>query len=199
MLLGPGDVGWLRALVVSAVVGPVVCVASYLNGQTWAAMLFALFSLSAVRQFSEARAKRADGLAGIDDKLQKATESIDDGDYGRAQNLAEQVVRSASQVSLRYAGMHVLAIALLEQGRAEEALAALQPIPPSHADDVLIGACLLHAGRAAEAVLHLETAVRQGAGGKSWELLAEALEHSGQPGKAEEVRAQARKQQNLNG
>ena len=191
MLLGDEETGWLRALTLSVVVGPVLAVASYLTGMTWAAMLFGLFSISAVRQLMEGRSRRADRLAGFDEKLKQATAAIEENDYERAAELAAPVARGARNVSLRYAGTHLQAMALLELGRPQEALEVLKPVPPSHADETLVGACLLASGRAAEAVPHLETAARQGAGKHAWELLADALDRTGEPERAEQARAQA--------
>ncbi|MBI5532704.1 MAG: tetratricopeptide repeat protein [Deltaproteobacteria bacterium] len=192
MVLGSEEEGYIRALYVSVVVGPLVAVAAYLSGLVWAAMLFALFSMSAVRQLIDSISRRADRMAGHEENIKLATAALEAGDYEEASRLARPIAEGAKNAGLRYGATHVLAIALLELGRPQEALAAIKPVPPNQVDETLVGACLLAAGRAPEAVAHLETAARQGAGKHAWELLADALEKTGETERAAEARAQAR-------
>ncbi len=168
------DRGTIRALWVSAVVGPLVAVHFYARGQWLTAMLFAYFVASTVRQLVELRRVSADRKTGLHARLEDAQQALRTGDVDRAEAQARAVIDRAVSPGVRRTAVHMLAVARLEQGDARSALDALRQLPDAETDPLLLGATLLACGRADDAIPYLERAARAGTRGDASELLDRA-------------------------
>ena len=193
LLSGPGpEVGLVRTLWASVVIGPLVAIASWRVGFTWAAMLFGFFTFSSARQLLDVSRARADQKLGFDDLLEKAHQALIDGDMELAEQLSAQVAKGAKTKMLRMSAFHLIAFVKLEQGDPAKALELLETLPPETVDPFLQGACLLALDRAAEAIPPLEQAAESGQQPRAIELLLRALEMDGQLERANELRRAVR-------
>ena len=188
-LSGPGpEVGLVRTLWVSALVGPVVAFLAWKHGYTWGALLMGMFTFSAVRQLMDMSRSRADRGEGLDEALEQAQQALMDGDLERAEHLAGDVAKRAKTKALRLTASHLLAFIRIEKGEPQSALDTLERLAPDDVDPFLLGACLLALDRPAEAVVPLERAAQMGRQPQAIHLLLQALERSGDRARANEVR-----------
>jgi Zn-dependent protease len=188
-LSGPGpEAGMIRTLWVSVVLGPIIAIASWQAGFTWAAMLFGFFTFSSGKQLYDVSRARADQGRGLDRQLEQAHEALMEGHLDRAERLAGEVAQQAKTKMLRVSAVHLLAFTMVERGHPEKALEELEKLPPDQVDPFLWGACLLAVGRPAEAVVPLERAAENAEQPRAFDLLLEALEQSGNQKRADELR-----------
>lgn len=196
LLSWPGpEKGMRRTLYVSVVLGGLIVAAGAYNALRgdarywgWLAMLFGLFTFSSARQLMSMRGAEHDKAQQLHDKAKQAQQALADGDYERARELAEPVTKARTP-ELRVAGLHLQAAALFQLGRYDQALAVIDRAPPEHTDSLLRGAILLRAGKHEEAVTELRRAVQATGHAQARELLAQALEASGDEQAAREARA----------
>ena len=193
VLSGPGpEVGLLRTLWVSAVIGPSVAALAYIADNTWIAMLFAFFTISSGKQLLEIRRVRSDRSLGLDDKLERAHAALLDDDVVRAVELGTFVGQNAKTIGLKAAAWHIVGFAELQRGAPAKTVEVLEKLPPESVDPFLLGAGLLALERAAEAVPYLERAVEAGRQPRAIDLLIEALEQSGDRDQADRLRRSTR-------
>ena len=174
--------GLVRALWLSAVVAPCVALLAFRLGLQWAAMMFAYFSYTAVKQLIEARRVAEDVRQGLETRLDDARNAIDQEDFSRAEEQAKIALNLARSPVVRATAAHLLAVALLRRGQPGRALEALLALPETSTDPTLLGACLLSANRPADAIPHLERAAASGNNPAATELLQRARERTGQNG-----------------
>lgn len=191
VLSGPGpEVGWVRALWVSVIVGPLVALASWKADMTWAAVLFAFFSYSAGKQLVQLSGIRKDFGRGLDARLEQAQQALVEGQFEKALSLASEVAEQARTKELREHAIHLAVMAQLELGEAQQALDRLERLSPDRADPFLYGLCLLSVDRPQEAVASLQRAVETKAHPKAKHVLVEALQRAGEQAAADELRKQ---------
>ncbi len=166
--------GTVRALWVSAVVGPAMALGLYELGMPLAAMLFGYFAVMSIRQLIDARKIDADRRSGLQARLDDAQEAISAGDFDRAEAQATAAFELASSPIVRRTAVHILAVGRLERGDARSALDMLRNLPDNETDPFLLGATLLACGRAEDAIPHLERATRSGGQRAAQELLERA-------------------------
>lgn len=152
--------GTVRALWVSAVVGPAVVVLLFKAGMPMAGMLFGYFVFASVRQLLEARKNASDRREGLYDRLDDAQRALREGNVEQAEALASGALDKASSPIVRRTALHLVAAARLQRGDARSALDALRNLPDNETDPLLLGATLLECGRAEDAIPHLERAIR---------------------------------------
>jgi stage IV sporulation protein FB len=193
LLSGPGpEVGLVRTLWASVIIGPLIAIASWRADYTWAAMLFGFFTFSSARQLLDVSRARADQKQGFDDLLEQAHQALVNGDMDRAEQLSAQVAKGAKTKMLRMSAFHLIAFVKLEQGDPAKALELLETLPPETVDPFLQGACLLALDRAADAIPPLEQAAESGQQPRAIELLLRALEMNGEHDRANELRRAVR-------
>lgn len=190
-LLGGGEQGWLRAAWVSVIAGPIVAVAAFMSGWTWAGLLFGLAAVQTGRELMTQWRRLADKRDGLYERMDGAAKALHAGEPERAAAEAEAILRVARGAGVKQGAAHIVAFARVQTGRPDLGLAALEALPPGEADDMLIGVCLLEMGRADEAAGHFEVAVVHGEE-RARELLEEALEQAGDSDRTREIRARMR-------
>lgn len=189
--LGGGDTGWYRAAWVSIVIGPAVAITAFVTGWTWAGLLFAFSAVQTVRELMARRNQHADQKNGLHERMAAVHEALEAGDLQHAATGAKAILDAARAPELKRGAAHVLAIAHLRLGEPQRGLQVLESLPPGEADTITMGLCLLASGRPEEAARYFEVASERGEEGAQ-ELLATALEQSGDTAAANEARSRHR-------
>jgi hypothetical protein len=182
----------LHTIVVSAIVGALVCALALASKRNVPAILFGWASLSAIMQLRGAWARRADANSGLEAAIVEARRLLDAGEPGRAYDAALAAATAARTQPIRDAAWIVLAwvhVAKGEGGRARDALAQLSP--EGAVDPYTLAAVEDAAGNRLGAQQVLEMARDQGLRTAAMtKLLVDLYAHAGDLGRAARLAAE---------
>jgi len=190
ILSGPGpEAGFVRALFVTVVVGPVAALVSGYYGYIMAAVFFGVFSFRAGTQLHSLSRATADFKSGLGDRLDAAVHALNEQDYGEAFRIANGVASMAKSKQIRMSAIRVKALALMNDGKPAMAIDVLDELPPEESDPFAYGICLCALGKMEEAVPALERAVEMGVYPNALVVLIDVLEKTGQHKRADALKS----------